>query len=245
MKKAMGNGVERGHPPITTMWKGPLRMTHPVPLMVSDDSRARWVRVGWWCAAASLAWNVVEGVVAVWAGEVAGSVALVGFGINSFIETASAAVIVWRLLAERRGDAGQARRVEQQTGRWMAGLLALLAAYITFESVRRLAGFGADACESDVGLILTGVSLVVMPGLYLAKRRVARELDSAAVRADGIQTLACWWLSLGTFVGLAINAWLGWAWADPAAGLALVPFIVKEASAAWKGEGCGCGTCHA
>lgn len=202
--------------------------------------RARWVRVGWWCAAASLAWNVIEGVVAVWAGEVANSVALIGFGINSFIETASAAVIVWRLLAERQGNVERARRVERTTGRWMAALLGLLATYITVESVRRLAGWGPDARESVVGLVLTGVSLAVMPALYLAKRRVARELDSAAVRADGIQTLACWWLSLGTFAGLTLNAWLGWAWADPVAGLLLVPFIMKEARSAWKGEGCGC-----
>lgn len=203
--------------------------------------RAQWVRVGWWCAVASLAWNVVEGVVAVWAGEVADSVALVGFGINSFIETASASVIVWRLFAERHGREEKARRVERTAGRWMGVLLWLLAAYITVESMRRLAGWGPDARESVVGLALTGVSIVVMPGLFLAKRRLARELNSAAVRADGIQTLACWWLSLGTFAGLALNAWLGWAWADPVAGLLLVPFILKEARSAWAGEGCGCG----
>lgn len=221
-------------------------MPDTLTLSIPIPERARWVRVGWWCAAASLAWNVVEGVVAVWAGEVADSVALVGFGINSFIETASAAVIVWRLLAERHGNADKAKRVERTTGRWMGALLGLLAAYITVESTRRLAGWGPDAQESVIGLVLTGVSLVVMPGLFLAKRRVARELNSAAVRADGIQTLACWWLSLGTFAGLAMNAWLGWAWADPVAGLVLVPFIVKEARSAWKGEGCGCSgtTCH-
>jgi len=201
--------------------------------------------MGWWCTAVSLAWNVIEGVVAVWAGEVAHSVALVGFGINSFIETASAAVIVWRLLVERNGHAEKAKRVERTTGQWMGALLGLLAIYITAESARRLAGWGPEARESSVGLVLTAISIVVMPGLFLAKRRVARELNSAAVRADGIQTLACWWLSLGTFAGLGLNAWLGWAWADPVAGLVLVPFIIKEARSAWKGEGCGCGTtCH-
>lgn len=199
---------------------------------------AQWVRVGWWCTAISLVWNVGEGVIAVWAGEVADSVALVGFGINSFIETASAAVIAWRLWTAR--EAGRSARSERAAMHWMSGLLIVLAAYIAVESLRRLVGWGPKSKESVVGLVLTAVSLVVMPGLYLAKRRVAKELSSAAVRADGVQTLACWWLSLATFAGLALNAALGWAWADPVAGLLLVPFIVKEARSAWRGEACGC-----
>lgn len=199
---------------------------------------ARWIRVGWWCTAISLVWNVAEGVIAVWAGEVADSVALVGFGINSFIETASAGVIAWRLWTAR--EAVRSARSERTAMRWMSGLLMVLAAYIAVESLRRLAGWGPDSKESVVGLVLTAVSLVVMPGLYLAKRRVAKELKSAAVRADGVQTLACWWLSLATFAGLALNAALGWSWADPVAGLLLVPFIVKEARSAWRGEACGC-----
>lgn len=199
---------------------------------------ARWVRVGWWCTAVSLVWNVAEGVIAVWAGEVADSVALVGFGINSFIETASAGVIAWRLWTAR--EAATSAESERTAMRWMSVLLWVLAAYIAVESLRRLAGWGPESKESVVGLVLTAVSLVVMPGLYLAKRRVAKELSSAAVRADGVQTLACWWLSLATFAGLALNAALGWAWADPVAGLLLVPFIVKEARSAWRGEACGC-----
>lgn len=199
---------------------------------------ARWVWVGWWCTAISLVWNVAEGVIAVWAGEVADSVALVGFGINSFIETASAAVTAWRLWTARKTDTSAAS--ERTAMRWMSVLLLLLAAYIAIESLRRLAGWGPDSKESVVGLVLTAVSLAVMPGLYLAKRRVAKELRSAAVRADGVQTLACWWLSLATFAGLALNAAFGWAWADPVAGLLLVPFIVKEARSAWRGDACGC-----
>lgn len=216
-------------------------MSGTITLAEACAERARWVRVGWWCAGISFCWNVVEGVVAVWAGEVADSVALIGFGLNSFIETASAGVIAWRLLAERHDTAAKAQQVERVTGRWMGVLLGVLALYIGIESMRRLLGWGPAAQESIVGLALTGVSLMVMPGLFLTKRRVARELNSAAVRADGIQTLACWWLSLGTFVGLGLNALLGWGWADPLAGLFLVPFILKEASAAWRGDGCGCG----
>lgn len=178
---------------------------------------------------------------AVWAGELANSVALIGFGINSFIESASAAVIAWRLFAERRPIAARSARVERVTGRWMAFLLCLLAAYISVESARRLLGWGPDASESIVGLALTGVSLIVMPALFVAKQRVARELNSASVRADGIQTLVCWWLSLGTFAGLMANAMFGWDWADPLAGLLLVPFILKESHGAWTGKGCGCG----
>lgn len=198
------------------------------------------MRIGAWCTVFTLAWNVAEGVIAVWAGEVADSVALVGFGINSFIETASAAVVAWRLLAERHGDVGRAAQVERRAGRWMGGLLYLLAVYLVVESGRRLLGAGPEARESTVGLALTAISLIVMPALFLLKRRVARELNSAAVRADGIQTLACFWLSVTTFVGLAANTMLGWTWADPVAALVLVPLIIKEGRVAWKGEGCGC-----
>lgn len=207
---------------------------------VPDLSRARWVRLGVWCTAFTLVWNIAEGVVAVWAGELANSVALVGFGVNSFVETASAAVIAWRLWAESRGDAALAHRAERTAGKWMGALLLVLALYLAFESARRLAGFGTEAHESRVGLALTALSLMVMPGLYLMKQRVARALNSAAVRADGVQTLTCFWLSVATFLGLLLNAWRGWGWADPAAALALVPLILKEARSAWKGEGCGC-----
>lgn len=214
-------------------------LTHTsLPEAMNAARLARWVRVGWWCTVISLAWNVAEGMIAVWAGEVANSVALVGFGINSFIETASAGVIAWRLWTAR--EAATSAASERTAMRWMSGLLWVLAAYIAVESLRRLVGWGPESTQSVVGLVLTAVSLVVMPGLYLAKRRVAKELSSAAVRADGVQTLACWWLSLATFAGLALNAALGWAWADPVAGLLLVPFIVKEARSAWRGEACGC-----
>ncbi len=220
-----------------------LPLTQPKPMPVPD--RARWVRIGAWCTVFTLVWNVAEGVIAVWAGELADSVALVGFGINSFIETASAAVIAWRLLAERHGDAARSAMVEQRAGQWMGGLLYLLAVYLVAESGRRLLGAGPEARESTVGLVLTAVSLMVMPALFLLKRRVAKELNSSAVRADGIQTLACFWLSVATFVGLALNAALGWTWADPLAALVLVPLIIKEGSSAWRGEGCGCAGGHA
>ena len=207
---------------------------------LAASRRLRWVRIGAAATALTLVWNIAEGAIAVWAGEVADSVALVGFGVNSFIEFASAAVVAWRLLAERRGEAARAERAEKAAGRWMAVLLYLLAIYLVAESARRLAGWGPDARESTIGLVLTGASLIAMPGLYVVKRRVARELASAAVRADGVQTLACFWLSVATFVGLAVNAALGWTWADPLAALVLVPFVIREGRAAWKGEGCGC-----
>lgn len=219
-----------------------ISLSKPPALPAAD--RARWVRIGAWCVVFTLAWNIAEGVIAVWAGEVADSVALVGFGINSFIETASAAVVAWRLLAERRGDSPHAQSVERRAGRWMGGLLFVLALYLVAESARRLIGAGPEARESMLGLVLTAVSLLVMPGLFVLKRRVARELNSATVRADGIQTLACFWLSVATFAGLALNAAVGWTWADPLAALVLVPLIIKEGRAAWKGEGCGCSAGH-
>lgn len=202
--------------------------------------RLRWVRIGWWCTVFTLVWNVAEGTIAVWAGEVANSTALVGFGINSLVETASAAVIGWRLLAERHGVSDRMPIIERRAGKWMGGLLFLLALYLVAESARRLLGVGPEARESTVGLVLTAASLTVMPALFLLKRRVARELDSAAVRADGIQTLACFWLSVATFAGLACNAAFGWTWADPLAAWILVPLIIKEGRDAWRGRGCGC-----
>jgi divalent metal cation (Fe/Co/Zn/Cd) transporter len=205
--------------------------------------RARWVRIGRLVAWLSLGWTILEAVVGVWAGKTSGSVALLGFGIDSIIETLSAGVVLWRLLAESRPRANAARleAVEKTTGRWMAVLLGALAAFLVVESVRRLMGFGREPGPSIVGLALTALAGVLMFALFAAKRRIARAINSGAVRADSVQSLACFWLSVATFAGLALNAWLGWSWADPAAGLVLVPLVLKEAVAAWKGDGCGCG----
>jgi len=204
--------------------------------------RHRMLRRGLLLEIATVLWNVVEGVVAVTAGALSGSVALIGFGVDSFVETASAVVVGWRLNAELRGRSAEAsERLERIAARIAGVLLLLLAAYIAVDAGRRLLGFGAEARESLVGIVLTGVSLVMMPFLGWSKLRTARVLNSRALRADAYETIACAWLSLTTLVGLALNASFGWWWADPLAALVLVPLIVREGLEGLRGDECGCG----
>jgi len=188
---------------------------------------------------ATLGWNIVEGVVAVSAGTLSGSVALVGFGIDSFVETASAGVVAWRLNAELRGrSAENAEAMERRASRIAGTLLLALAAYILIDAGRRLAGYGMEATRSLVGIALTAVSLVLMPFLGWAKLRTAAALQSGALRADAFETIACAWLSLTTLAGLVLNAAFGWSWADPLAALVLVPLIVREGIEGLRGEEC-------
>ena len=190
----------------------------------------------------TLLWNVLEGIVAVAAGTVSGSVALIGFGVDSFVETASAAVVGWRLRAELRGGSAEAgERFEPVASRIAGTLLLVLSAYIVIDAGRRLLGFGGEARESLLGIALTSVSLVVMPFLGWAKLRTATALQSRALRADAYETIACAWLSLTTLVGLVLNALFGWWWADPLAALCLVPLIVREGLEGLRGEECACG----
>jgi cation diffusion facilitator family transporter len=200
-----------------------------------NGTRHALLRRGLVLEIATLAWNVVEGVVAVAAGTLSSSVALIGFGIDSFVETASAAVVGWRLRAELRGRSPEgAQEIERKTSRIAGALLILLAVYLVIDAGRRIAGFGAEAEKSIVGIALTAVSLVVMPFLGWAKLRTARALGSGALRADAFETITCAWLSLTTLVGLLLNAVFGWWWADPLAALLLVPLIVREGLEAWR-----------
>jgi cation diffusion facilitator family transporter len=204
---------------------------------MAKERRSKLVRRGLWLTSASFGWNVLEGAVAVVAGAISASVALVGFGIDSFVETASAGIVGWRLWIELRGRSAEStERIERTTARIAGALLLLLAAYIVVDAGRRLLGFGREAEESLIGIVLTAVSLVVMPFLGWAKLRTATALGSGALRADAYETITCAWLSLTTLVGLGLNAWLGWWWADPAAALVLVPLIAREGIEGLKGE---------
>jgi divalent metal cation (Fe/Co/Zn/Cd) transporter len=188
----------------------------------------------------TVGWNVVEGAIAVTAAVMAGSVALLGFGIDSFVESASGAVLVWRLLAERRGmGAEEVERLDARAHKLVGASLFMLAAYIAVDASVALWTREAPR-PSLVGIVLTVVSIGAMQWLARAKRRIARRLGSRALEADAFQTTACFWLSVVALAGVGLNAMLGWWWADPVAALGMTVFIAREGAEAWRGEDCGC-----
>lgn len=183
---------------------------------------------------ATIAYNVVEAVVALVAGSRASSTALIGFGLDSVIEVSSAAAVAWQFSA-RDADVREARQATAL--RVIALSFFALAAYVTVDAVRALVA-GARAEESSVGLALAALSLVIMPLLSAAQRRAGRELGSASAVADSKQTLLCTYLSGVLLVGLALNAWVGWSWADPFAALVIAAVAVKEGREARRHDGC-------
>ncbi|MGH2727627.1 MAG: cation diffusion facilitator family transporter [Actinomycetota bacterium] len=186
----------------------------------------------------TVGWNVVEGVIAVVAALTTGSVALMGFGIDSFVESASGSVLIWRLVEERRrGDHETVERVERRARRLVAASLVGLAAYVVADGTLTLWN-REHPDPSRIGIGLTSVSLGVMWWLARAKRRTAIALGSRAMEADAFQTTACWWLSLIVLGGIGLNAIFGWWWADPAAAIGMSYFLVREGREAWRGEEC-------
>lgn len=211
-------------------------MTAEAPVTTPTATRRDLLRRALRLEYLTVGWNVIEGIVAIAAAVAAGSVALLGFGIDSFVESASGSVLVWRLLAERRAtDEERIEHVERQAQRLVALSLALLAAYIAWDSTTSLLA-GERPDPSLVGIVLAAVSLVVMWWLARVKRRVGMALGSRAMTADAFQTDACFWLSLFLLVGMGANAVFGFWWADPAAALAMTVFIGREALEAWRGE---------
>lgn len=182
----------------------------------------------------TLAWNVLEGVASVGVGLLAGSTALVGFGADSFIESASGAVLLWRL---QDGEDHALR--EERALKLVGASFFLLAAYVAFEAGRSLL-MREPPDASWIGIVIAALSLVVMPWLARKKRQVAGKLDSRALHADSRQTDLCAYLSAILLGGLLLNALLGWWWADPVAALIMVPIIGHEGMEAWEGETCDC-----
>jgi divalent metal cation (Fe/Co/Zn/Cd) transporter len=200
----------------------------------SSLDRARLGRRAQLLAGASVAYNVLEAVVAITAGAVAGSVALVGFGLDSVVEVSSGLVILWQFrhrLPETR---------ERRALRLIGVSFFALATYVTVESLRALFG-DARPDASLVGIALAATSLLVMPFLSWAQRRTGQALGSGSVVADSKQTLLCTYLSAVLLVGLVLNATLGWSWADPLAGLAISAVAFKEGVEAWRGDSCCAG----
>lgn len=202
-------------------------------LLAPPTDRRRAVRRAGWLTGLTIAWNAVECVVAVTAGVIAGSASLVGFGLDSAVEVSGAGVLAWRLNAERGGGCMQER--DRRAQRLIAGSFALLAVWVAFESGRQLvAGDPPDA--SLPGIAIAALSLVVMPLLARAKRRLAPALGSRAVETESRQTLLCAWLSAVLLVGLVANAAAGWWWADPVAGLGIAALAGFEARRTWTAE---------
>ena len=181
--------------------------------------------------AATITYNVVEAAVAIAAGTAASSSALIGFGLDSVIEVASAAAVAWQFA----GRDPEAR--ERAALRVIALSFFALAGYVTVESVRALFGV-AEAAPSTVGIALAALSLLVMPFLSHAQRRAGRELGSRSAVADSKQTLLCTYLSGVLLVGLLLNSLVGWAWADPIAALVIAAVALREGREAWRGRHC-------
>ena len=191
----------------------------------------------------TVGWNIVEGVLAVSAATAAGSVALLGFGLDSFVESTSGLILLWRLSREK-GDRNTSpediERLDQRAHRLVGATLFLLAAYIFVDA--GLALWNSERPETSlVGLVLVSLSIPVMWWLARAKAATARELGSRALEADSFQTMACWWLSVVTLGGIGLNAALGWWWADPLAALGVAALVIREGVEAWRGTSCsGC-----
>lgn len=199
--------------------------------------RQHWLKRGIFLEAGLIAWNTIEGIIALAAGLLASSVALIGFGIDSMIEVTSAVVVLRRLYRERAGQsAEEVQQGERQAARIAGGLLLILAIYIVGDAGWRLLGYGAKPEKSLLGIVLTAVSLVVMPVWGWAKLHAAQKLNSRSLRADAFETITCAWLSLTTLAGLILNWAFEWAWADPLAALLIVPLIVREGLEGLKGE---------
>ncbi len=197
-----------------------------------------WARIGLWLVGATMAYNVIEAIVALWSGAVADSIALLGFGLDSVIEVAAAAMMLWRLAVETGGaDHETIERTEHRVRVFIGATFLMLAVYVTGQAGWTLWQAQAPS-ESLVGIILAAASLVVMPLVSWGKLRAAREIGSAALRAEARETLACSYLSFALLVGLVANATVGWWWADPAAALVMVPWLVKEGREGLSGDAC-------
>jgi divalent metal cation (Fe/Co/Zn/Cd) transporter len=208
--------------------------------MNSDDhlpaAKKRAARAALWLVGATLVYNVIEAGIAVWAGTEAGSIALLGFGLDSLIEIAAAAFMLWQLSLEFSSENEERIENAERRVHWVVGFTFLaLAAYVLVESILTLVS-GDRPQSSLVGIVLAAVSLAVMPLLAWAKLRVAGRIPSQALRSEAKETLACAYLSFTLLIGLVLNEALGWWWADPTAALFMVPWLVWEGIEGLRGD---------
>jgi divalent metal cation (Fe/Co/Zn/Cd) transporter len=232
---------------------GPLELTTlpaapaHTPASEIGSERERLVRRARLLAWIGVAWHGIEAAIAVGAGIAAGSIALIGFGADSLIESVAGFVVLWLFSSTRRGSAAAERRAQQL----IAVSFYVLAAYVAVEATRTLVG-GDQPEVSWVGLGLAAFTAATMPPLAIAKARVAEALGSSATKSESRQTMLCAYLSVGLLIGLGGNALLGWWWLDPAVALVISAVAVREGRESWRGESCctalpaavGDGACH-
>jgi divalent metal cation (Fe/Co/Zn/Cd) transporter len=207
-------------------------------LPVAPTLRESLVRRARFLARLGLAWHAVEATVAIAAGVAASSIALIGFGADSVVESIAGVVLLWRLSDGR----AQSEDAERRAQRLIGLTFCLIAAYVGVEAIGSLFS-GDQPSVSYVGIGLAAVTLAIMPPLAGAKTRVAHQLGSAATRSEGRQNLLCAYLSAALLIGLGANAAFGWWWADPATALLIAGVAVNEGREAWRGEGCADGCC--
>lgn len=206
--------------------------------VLSAPDASRWTRIAIALVSATLVYNAIEAVVALWSGVVAESVALVGFGLDSLLEMAAATAMLYRLRVEARGmDREELERVEHRVHRFIGATFLLLALYVSGQATWTLWSQDAPK-ESVVGIALAALSLLIMPLVAWGKLRAAKALGSASLRAEARETLACSYLSFTLLIGLVANAAAGWWWADPVAALLMVPWLVKEGREGLRGDAC-------
>jgi divalent metal cation (Fe/Co/Zn/Cd) transporter len=205
------------------------------PSLLPGDERARLVRRARRLSQLSLGWHLLEAAISIAAGVVASSIALTAFGADSLIEAAAGIVVIWLMSADRASSPRAERRAQQL----IAATFALLALYIAAESARDLIDSDHPA-TSWLGIALATITLIAMPPLATAKRRVGEALGSHAATSESRQNLICAYLSAALLVGLLANALPGWWWADPAVALVIGAVALREARAAWQGNSCDC-----
>lgn len=220
-------------------------MTGSTDLGEADAPRAasgahrRWTRIGLTLVVATLLYNVAEAIIAIWFGAEADSIVLVGFGLDSIIECAAAAMLLWRLAVEASGASAETiEEAEVRVHRFIGFTFLALAVYVVVQAALSLYKSEAPN-ESTVGIVLAAASLLIMPLVSFGKLRAAREIGSPALRAEAMETLACSYLSFTLLLGLGANAWAGLWWADPVAAMLMVPWLVKEGREGLAGDACG------
>jgi divalent metal cation (Fe/Co/Zn/Cd) transporter len=201
--------------------------------VVPPDRRRAAVRRATLLNRLSLGYNAIEAVIALGAGVVAGSISLIGFGLDSVVEVSASLILTWRLAAERRG--GCTQEADRRATKAVALSFGALAIYVGFEATQRLLN-GDESDATWIGIALTGFSVVVMPFLARAKRRIAPLLGSRAQEAEANQTALCALMSGVVLLGLVLNAALGWWWADPAAALAIASLAAVEGVRTWRAD---------